>query len=141
MKKAINFLFFILLFLATKELMYLFIQSLSNFDLITISLKDSFYFQLKIALISFVFGFAFLVFKFYFKSIKTIVHVLIYFTALVVSLLFTNYIFSLWYNEIYIQHLNPNLMTIFLLFVLFYNLLGILCQSITKVKSQEHSLK
>lgn len=93
MKKFINFILFILLFLVTKELIYIFYE---NWNFILLNILDEYEylkFSILIATVSFLFSFIFLVFYFAYKELNIIFKIITYFISLLLSLIIVNLIY------------------------------------------------
>ena len=135
MKKIINVISFILFFLVTKELIYIFYENW-NFLILDITNETEYLkFSILIAISSFLFSFIFLVLYFAFKNLNIFYQVITYFLSLSLSLLIVNLIYSQFKSEINFNQILINLIVVLLIFsVMNFIILHTLEKNIKKSK-------
>ena len=116
MKKLINTILFILLFLVTKEMIYLFYENW-NFLLLDISNEFEYLkFSISIGVTSFLLSFIFLILYFAFKELNIYYKTAIYFISLTLSLVVVNFIYFQFKNEINFNQIVINLIVVLAFF-------------------------
>ena len=134
-KKFINVILFILLFLVTKELIYIFYESWNFLILNIVDEYEYLKFSISIAVASFLFSFIFLVLFFAFKNLNIIYKTVSYFVSLALSLIVVNFIYFQFKDEINFVQILLNLTTVLVVFsVLNYIILQVLEKKILKIK-------
>ena len=104
MKKLINTLLFLLLFFATKELIYSYYEYYNIISILFYKIEDIEVFKLYTFILSSIISFLFLTLYFYTDK-RLILSLIVYILSLIISILFGNYIPSLFNKEYYIEQI------------------------------------
>lgn len=104
MKKLINTLLFLLLFFATKELIYSYYEYYNTISILFYKIEDIEIFRLYTFILSSIISFLFLVLYFYIEK-KLILSLIVYILSLIISISLGNYVFSLFNKEYYIEQI------------------------------------
>ena len=116
MKKIINTVLFIILFLATKELIYFFYENW-NFLLLNISNEVEYLkLSISIGITSFLLSFVFLILYFAFKELNIYHKTAIYFISLAFSLILVNFIYFQFKSEMNFTQIVINLIIVLVVF-------------------------
>ncbi len=120
MKKIINTILFILLFLVTKELVYTFYEDLSIIILTFSDENQYLKFSLAVAVLSFCCSFIFLLLYFAFEKLKIYWKIITYTICLLASLFLVNYTYAFSRQELFYNQIIINLIIVLATFVVFY---------------------
>lgn len=104
MKKLINTLLFLLLFFATKELIYSYYEYYNIISILFYKIEDIEVFKLYTFILSSIISFLFLTLYFYTDK-RLILSLIVYILSLIISILLGNYIPSLFNKEYYIEQI------------------------------------
>lgn len=114
MKKLINFILFILLFLLTKEFIYIFYENWNSLILNILDEYEYLKFSILIATVSFLFSFIFLVLYFVYKKLNVIFKILSYSISLILGLIIVNLIYHQFTAEMNFNKILWNLIVVLL---------------------------
>ena len=114
MKKLINFILFILLFLLTKEFIYIFYENWNSLILNILDEYEYLKFSILIATVSFLFSFIFLVLYFVYKKLNVIFKILSYSISLILGLIIVNLIYLQFTAEMNFNKILWNLIVVLL---------------------------
>jgi|SRR5690554_3808692 len=118
MKKNLNIILFILLFIATREIVYFFYEDLNITNLIILDEVEYFKFSIAIVTLSFLSSFIFLVINFSFSKIKVIWKIATYKISLLVGLFLTNYAYTLFTKKLFLTQIIMNFLIVVITFTI-----------------------